>query len=106
MPRSSSALATSWMPATSAAVRSVIPCRSEISQTRSKASSILSVSFERISSRPQNRRPMSCTHSKYETVTPPAFVRMSGRTGMPRAARIASASIEVGPFAPSATSRA
>ena len=31
-----------------------------------------------ISSRVQKIRPRSCTHSKYDTVTPPAFVRMSG----------------------------
>ena len=65
-------------PATSAAVRSVTPAPRETSQTRSKASPILSASLARISSRPQKRRPRSCTHSKYETVTPPAFVRMSG----------------------------
>ena len=40
-----------------------------------------------------------------ETVTPPAFVSTSGSTGMPRSARIASAATEVGPFAPSTTSR-
>ena len=34
-----------------------------------------------MSSRLQNRRPRSCTHSKYETVTPPALQRMSGSTG-------------------------
>jgi hypothetical protein len=84
----------------------VIPRSSEISQTRSKASFSFSASFSRISSRPQKRRPRSCTHSKYETVTPPAFVRMSGRIGIPRSARIASASSEVGPFAPSEISRA
>ena len=43
----------------------------------------LSASFARISSRSQNSRPRSCTHSKYETVTPPAFVRMSGRIDDP-----------------------
>ena len=48
----------------------------------------------------------SCTHSKYETVTPPAFARMSGTTKTPRSRRIASASSVVGPFAPSTRSRA
>ena len=43
--------------------------------------------------------------SKYETVTPPAFVRMSGSTGISRSRRIVLASSEVGPFAPSATMR-
>ena len=75
------------------------------SQTRSNASPSLSASRRRISSRSQKRRLRSCTHSKYETVTPPAFVSTSGRTGMPRSARIASAATDVGPFAPSATSR-
>ena len=55
----------------------------ETSQTRSNASLSFSASFARISSRPQKSRPRSCTHSKYETVTPPAFVRMSGRTEDP-----------------------
>ena len=59
-----------------------------------------------MSSRPQKKRPMSCTHSKYDTVTPPAFVRMSGSTGIPRSRKIASASSEVGPLAPSAIMRA
>ena len=44
---------------------------------------------------------MSCTHSKYETVTPPALARMSGTTAMPRWAKISSASGSVGPFAAS-----
>ena len=92
------------MPATRAAVRSVRLFSIEISQTRSNASLIFSASLARISSRPQKRPPRSCTHSKYETVTPPAFVRMSGRIGIARALRIASASSEIGPFAPSAIS--
>ena len=74
-------------------------------QTRSNASPSFSASRRRISSRSQKRRPRSCTHSKYETVTPPAFVSTSGRTGIPRSARIASAATDVGPFAPSTTSR-
>ena len=39
-------------------------------------------------------------------MTPPALVRMSGRIGIPRSARIASASSDVGPLAPSAISLA
>ena len=66
-----------------------MPRSSETFQTRSNASDSLSASRRRISSRSQKSRPRSCTHSKYETVTPPAFVRMSGSTGMPRSARIA-----------------
>ena len=92
-------------PTTSAALRRVRGCCWwASSQTRSKASFSLSTSLARISSRFQNSLPRSCTHSKYETVTPPAFVRTSGRTVMPRSARISSAPIVVGPFAPSATS--
>jgi hypothetical protein len=44
-----------------------------------------------------------CTHSKYDTVTPPALARMSGTTKMPRSRRISSAARSVGPFAPSTT---
>src|SRR2546426_6975209 len=36
------------------------------------------------------------THSKYETMTPPAFARMSGITVTPRSRRIATASGVVG----------
>src|SRR5581483_10583569 len=105
-PLASRAAATSRMPVTRAAWRRVRSLLRESSHTRSKASLILSASFARMSSRFQKRRPRSCTHSKYETVTPPAFVRMSGSTGIPRSAKIASASSDVGPFAPSAIMRA
>ena len=47
----------------------------------------------------------SCTHSKYDTVTPPALQRMSGMTKMSDPARMSSASGSVGPFAPSARMR-
>ena len=78
-PRASSAAATSRIPATSAALRNVRCFSSESSHTRSNASPSFSARRARISSRSQNRRPRSCTHSKYETVTPPAFVRTSGQ---------------------------
>src|SRR5438270_697356 len=45
---------------------------------------LTSSSFQKYSWRP-------CTHSKYETTTPPAFARMSGRTSTPRSSRISSA---------------
>ena len=48
---------------------------------------------------------MSCTHSKYDTVTPPALQSTSGMTKMSVRARIASASGVVGPLAPSARIR-
>ncbi len=77
-----------------------MPSRSETSQTRSKASASFSARRLRISSRSQKSRLRSCTHSKYETVTPPAFVRTSGSTGIPRAARIASAGDRRRPVCP------
>ena len=48
-----------------------------------------------------------CTHSKYETITPPALQRMSGitKTSSQRWSRIRSASGVVGPFAASARMR-
>ena len=48
---------------------------------------------------------MSCTHSKYDTVTPPALHSTSGMTKMSLLARTSSASGVVGPFAPSARMR-
>src|SRR5438034_3601534 len=44
----------------------------------------------------------SCTHSKYEVVTPPALHKISGITNTRLSARISSAAAVVGPFAPSA----
>src|SRR5215469_165573 len=45
----------------------------------------------------------SCTHSKYDTVTPPALQRMFGITRMPRSNISLSAPGVVGPLAASAT---
>ncbi len=53
-----------------------------------------SSSFQKYSWRP-------CTHSKYETTTPPAFASTSGRMRTPLSSRIASAAGVTGPFAPS-----
>ena len=47
----------------------------------------------------------SWTHSKYETVTPPEFARMSGTTRMPRSLKISSACGVVGPLAASTIDR-
>src|SRR2546428_5972072 len=47
----------------------------------------------------------SCTHSKYEVVTPPALHKISGITNTRLSARISSAAAVVGPFAPSARIR-
>src|SRR5262245_1405634 len=50
----------------------------------------------------QKKSCRSCTHSKYETVTPPALARVSGSTSTPRSWRISSASGVVGPLAAAA----
>ena len=65
-----------------------------------KSLSVISVSFQKKLWRP-------CTHSKYETITPPALQRMSGMTNISsqRWKRITSASGVVGPFAASARMR-
>jgi len=42
------------------------------------------------------------SHSKYETVTPPAFAIKSGRTGIFFSSKIYCALKVTGPFAPSA----
>src|SRR5215475_11501458 len=62
--------------------------------TMSLSFAFTSTSFQKYSWRP-------CTHSKYETTTPPAFASTSGRMRMPRSSRIASAAGVTGPFAPS-----
>ena len=62
--------------------------------TMSFSFAFTSASFQKYSWRP-------CTHSKYDTTTPPAFARMSGRTSTPLSSRISSAAGVVGPFAPS-----
>jgi len=63
------------------------------------------ISFELTSSSLHRKCCRLCSHSKYETVTPPAFARMSGTTKIPRSARIESASRSVGPFAASTRMR-
>lgn len=45
----------------------------------------------------------SWTHSKYETITPPEFARISGIINTPFSFKISSASLAVGPLAPSAS---
>ena len=65
--------------------------------TISFSRALTSSSFQKYSCRP-------CTHSKYETTTPPAFASTSGRTSTPFASRISSAAGVTGPFAPSTIS--
>ncbi len=43
-----------------------------------------------------------CNHSKYEPITPPELHKMSGMISIPFANKIASPSVSIGPFAPSA----
>ena len=50
---------------------------------------------------PQNKCCSSCTHSKYETVTPPALQRMSGIKNTPLLSKMRSASGVNGPLAAS-----
>ncbi len=73
-------------------------CMNDVSRMRNSLS-ITSVSV-------QKKLCKSCTHSKYETITPPALHRMSGIMKISgRWSRIASASGVVGPFAASARMR-
>ncbi len=58
-----------------------------------------------ISSSVQKKLEKSCTHSKYDTVTPPALAITSGATRILRSRRMSSASGVVGPLAPSMTMR-
>ncbi len=68
-----------------------------------KAFVIIPSSLFCISSSCQKYLCISCTHSKYETTTPPAFARISGSTNTPWSLSMASASRVVGSLAPSAT---
>src|SRR5450759_4602721 len=64
----------------------------------------IAFSFWLTSCSDQKKDCRSCTHSKYDTVTPPAFARISGTRKMSRSRKIVSASGVVGPFAPSTIS--
>src|SRR6266540_1919028 len=84
-------------------MRMLVPRLSRVAQVSLKARvemsfrrAFTSSSFQKYSWRP-------CTHSKYETTTPPAFASTSGKTRIPRSSRISSAAGVVGPFAPSQT---
>ena len=59
-----------------------------------------------ISSSPQKKLEKSCTHSKYETITPPELAITSGTRVMPRSANTLSPALVTGPLAPSTTSLA
>ena len=65
-------------------------------------SSAALISSKRFSMRPKRTCERFFSHSKYDTVTPPAFRYMSGMTQTPFCRRIASPSAVIGPFAPSA----
>src|SRR3989454_5474717 len=76
---------------------------SRMSQTRLNALTMMPSSFSSTSFFVQKNSDRFCTHSKYDTVTPPPLAKMSGITRMPRLCKMSSASGVVGPFAPSAT---
>ncbi len=88
----------------SAACRSVCCDASARSHMASKERPMIRRRRTLTSSSAQKSCWRSCTHSKYETITPPALHRMSGTTVIPRWARMRSASGVVGPLAPSAIS--
>src|SRR5438105_4129022 len=64
---------------------------SRVFRTSLKARERIAFSFWLTSCSDQKNDCRSCTHSKYETVTPPALARMSGTRKMPRSRKIASA---------------
>ena len=88
------------------AVRRVTPWRSFTSQRLTKASLMMRSRRLLISSSVQKNELKSCTHSKYDTVTPPALASTSGTTVTPRSASRSSAAGMVGPLAPSTIRRA
>jgi hypothetical protein len=55
----------------------------DVSSTSWNARVMISFSLSLTSSSRQKNDWSDWTHSKYETVTPPAFARMSGRTKTP-----------------------
>ena len=72
-------------------------------RSRRRRSTTISCRRSFTSSSVQKNSWRPCTHSKYETTTPPAFASTSGTTSTPFASRISSAAGVVGPFAPSST---
>ena len=74
--------------------RAVAQVSSNARVTMSLSFAFTSASFQKYSWRP-------CTHSKYETTTPPALASTSGRISTPLSSRISSAAGVIGPFAPS-----
>ena len=69
--------------------------------TSSKALTMISRNLATTSFSVQKYFCTSWTHSKYETVTPPALARISGTTRMPLSRSMSSASRVVGLLAPS-----
>src|SRR2546428_119734 len=66
-----------------------------MSHTRLKALTVTPSSFWSTSDFVQKNSERFCTHSKYETVTPPPFARMSGIRRIPRLWKMSSASDSV-----------
>src|SRR2546422_901978 len=106
MPRVSVASATRATATMYAAVRMSTLFFFCMSRTSLNDFTMTSLSRALIVASRQNRFCRSCTHSKYDTVTPPALHRMSGMRKTPLSLRMRSASGLVGPFAASATIRA
>src|SRR6266542_2891425 len=79
----------------------VVPRPCDVSQVSLNARVMMSFSFAFTSGSFQKYSWRPCTHSKYETTTPPAFASTSGRIRIPRSSRIGSAPGVTGPFAPS-----
>ena len=84
----------------------LVPNFSRVDQVSSNARTTMSFSFAFTSYSFQKYSWRPCTHSKYETTTPPALASTSGRTRTPRSSRISSAAGVTGPLAPSQIIRA
>src|SRR5690606_23014028 len=104
-PRISSASATRRSAIAYAAVRSETSCSRATPVTSRYAATIFFSSAAFTCSSSHRNCCRFCVHSKYDTTTPPALVRKSGSTRMPRSARILSAIGVVGPFAASTSTR-
>src|SRR5439155_8818519 len=89
-PRVTCASATRVTPRIVAPIRIGTLRSSAIPSTSTYARSMIRRSFMFTSSSSQKYAWRSCTHSKYETVTPPEFARMSGTSRIPRSSRILS----------------
>src|SRR6266550_648719 len=72
-------------------MRMLVAWRSRVSHVSSNARTEMSCSFSLTSSSFQKYSWRPCTHSKYETTTPPPFASTSGRITTPASSRMSSA---------------